>query len=375
MEYRMYLMINNSEQMWKFMLFLFLSISFFVFLGHFAGEFQTKELLTLIFLVCQTIVAYFRTTVYTYWVRGVLSEYFTEYYFLSQVKRKRKEHRSLDSILFEDDGELEYFDVLNLLPLSNVRLEFDEKDARNNKFDQRNNSSLKSLEYLNSRIVEERSSTRSNVTDEEKCKETSIKEEEDNSREIHENYSYQKKNSEILSGENLSSEHIKKKLCLQEDSEDDRDFVPCHRNELLDRRSTCSNTNEDRHRLDDELKSCENQEGDQKVEEAEDYKSIWISDNEEQEDMSRRPQVLKVIDNDVTKRRHKSLPAQIDPVIIPDGQKNMKFQINGKKSDDCTNKRNSNEKEDIDRTLNGTEVSKLLHFPQFFIFSYDQTIA
>lgn len=266
---------------------------------------------------------------------------------------------------------MEYFDVLNLLPLSNVRLEFDEKDARNNKFDQRNNSSLKSLEYLNSRIVEERSSTRSNVTDEEKCKETSIKEEEDNSREIHENYSYQKKNSEILSGENLSSERIKKKLCLQEDSEDDRDFVPCHRNELLDRRSTCSNTNEDRHRLDDELKSCENQEGDQKVEEAEDYKSIWISDNEEQEDMSRRPQVLKVIDNDVTKRRHKSLPAQIDPVIIPDGQKNMKFQINGKKSDDCTNKRNSNEKEDIDRTLNGTEVSKLLHFPQFFIFSYD----
>lgn len=262
---------------------------------------------------------------------------------------------------------MEYFDVLNLLPLSNVRLEFDEKDARNNKFDQRNNSSLKSLEYLNSRIVEERSSTRSNVTDEEKCKETSIKEEEDNSREIHENCSYQRKNSEILShrsGENLSSERIKKKLCLgvQEDSEDDKDFVPCHRNELLDRRSTCSNTNEDKHRFDDELKSCENQENDQKVEEAEDYKSIWISDNEEQEDMSRRPQVLKVIDNDVTKRRHKSLPAQIDPVIIPDGQKNMKFQINGKKSDDCTNKRN--EKEDIDRTLNGIQVSN----PPFFLY-------
>ncbi|XP_044599335.1 uncharacterized protein LOC123275329 isoform X1 [Cotesia glomerata] len=49
----------------------------------------------------------------------------------SQVKRKRKEHRSLDSILFEDEGELEYFDVLNLLPLSKVRLELDDSDNRN----------------------------------------------------------------------------------------------------------------------------------------------------------------------------------------------------------------------------------------------------
>ncbi|PBC30332.1 hypothetical protein APICC_09356 [Apis cerana cerana] len=278
----------------------------------------------------------------------------------SMVKRKRKEHRSLDSILFEDDGELEYFDVLNLLPLSNVRLEFDEKDARNNKFDQRNNSSLKSLEYLNSRIVEEGSSTRSNVTDEEKCKET-IKE-ENNSREIQENYSYRKKNSDLLhqSRENISPERIKKKLCLelQEDSEDDRDFVTCHQNED---QLKYSNTNEDKHRFDDELKSCKRQEGDQKVEEAEDYKSIWISDNEEQEDMSRRPQVLKVIDNDVTKRRHKSLSAQIDPVIR-DGQKNMKFQVNGKKSDDCTNKRNSNEKEDVNRTLNGIEIQTKCYF-------------
>lgn len=260
---------------------------------------------------------------------------------------------------------------MNLLPLSNVRLEFDEKDARNNKFDQRNNSSLKSLEYLNSRIVEEGSSTRSNVTDEEKCKET-IKE-ENNSREIQENYSYRKKNSDLLhqSRENISPERIKKKLCLelQEDSEDDRDFVTCHQNED---RLKYSNTNEDKHRFDDELKSCK-REGDQKVEEAEDYKSIWISDNEEQEDMSRRPQVLKVIDNDVTKRRHKSLSAQIDPVIR-DGQKNMKFQVNGKKSDDCTNKRNSNEKEDVNRTLNGIEVSNPPFFNSLYFLIFDQII-
>ncbi|XP_011500366.1 PREDICTED: uncharacterized protein LOC105364185 [Ceratosolen solmsi marchali] len=50
----------------------------------------------------------------------------------TQVKRKRKEHRSLDSILFEDDSdELEYFDILNLLPLSNVRLEIDEPKSKN----------------------------------------------------------------------------------------------------------------------------------------------------------------------------------------------------------------------------------------------------
>lgn len=37
----------------------------------------------------------------------------------------------MDSILFEDEGELEYFDVLNLLPLSKVRLELDDSDNRN----------------------------------------------------------------------------------------------------------------------------------------------------------------------------------------------------------------------------------------------------
>lgn len=48
------------------------------------------------------------------------------------------------------------------------------------------------------------------------------------------------------------------------------------------------------------------------VEEAEDFKSIWISDSEEPEEMSRRPQVLKVIDNDVTKRNRNSVIETLD---------------------------------------------------------------
>lgn len=40
------------------------------------------------------------------------------------------------------------------------------------------------------------------------------------------------------------------------------------------------------------------------VEETEDTKSLWISDNEDTEEMSRRPQVLKIIDNDVTKPKN-----------------------------------------------------------------------
>lgn len=41
-----------------------------------------------------------------------------------------------------------------------------------------------------------------------------------------------------------------------------------------------------------------------KVEEVEDVRSIWISD--EEEEMSRRPQVLKIIDNDLTRRCNKN---------------------------------------------------------------------
>ncbi|XP_033207472.1 protein javelin isoform X2 [Belonocnema kinseyi] len=92
----------------------------------------------------------------------------------TQVKRKRKEHRSLDSILFEDDGELEYFDVLNLLPLSNVRLEIEEADNRNNNIirerdkDQFFDSTLSNSDTESTK--EFLPSTGSNETDEEKSK-------------------------------------------------------------------------------------------------------------------------------------------------------------------------------------------------------------
>lgn len=45
----------------------------------------------------------------------------------------------------------------------------------------------------------------------------------------------------------------------------------------------------------------------ERIEEAEDCKSIWISDLEEPEEMSRRPQVLRIIDSDVTKRNRRSV--------------------------------------------------------------------
>lgn len=251
------------------------------------------------------------------------------------MKRKRKEHRSLDSILFEDDGELEYFDVLNLLPLSNVRLEFDEDDARNNNLEQRNEASLKSLEYLDSRAVEERSSTRSNATDEEKCKESSSKE-GNSPQEIREDdYQHPESDCSHRTREGLSAKYAGEELCHEEDFEDDRDSISCLQNEF--------DTDANGYRLDEELGvPCEDQ-VDRKVEEAEDYKSIWISDTEEQEDMSRRPQVLKVVDNDVTKRRHRR-------VCVDAPEKNA--------TNNCADQTKSNRKsEDVDGALKSADVS------------------
>lgn len=211
------------------------------------------------------------------------------------MKRKRKEHRSLDSILFEDDGELEYFDVLNLLPLSNVRLEFDEEDARHNNFARRNAASPvavrhKALQYLESKRHNAKACARSNATDEEKCK----------------------KNTEI-GGEDCHDTRESDSLQeFREDSSPEQVREEPLRDKSIDRRSTSSKTDEDS--VDGVTVSCDEQ-VDRQVEETEDYKSIWISDTEEQEDMSRRPQVLKVVDNDVTKRRHRQSSAEIDRVI------------------------------------------------------------
>ncbi|XP_076685897.1 javelin isoform X1 [Andrena cerasifolii] len=231
----------------------------------------------------------------------------------TQVKRKRKEHRSLDSILFEDDGELEYFDVLNLLPLSNVRLEFDEEDARHNNFARRNASSpvavkLKALQYLESKRRDAKACARSNATDEEKCKKNTEIGDED-CRDTREPDSLQEFR-EDSSPEQVREEPLRDKV--RRKLEADGKAAACLRDESVERRSTSSKTDEDS--VDGVTVSCDEQ-VDRQVEEAEDYKSIWISDTEEQEDMSRRPQVLKVVDNDVTKRRHRQSPAEIDRVI------------------------------------------------------------
>nr|XP_033339319.1 uncharacterized protein LOC117227885 isoform X2 [Megalopta genalis] len=221
----------------------------------------------------------------------------------TQVKRKRKEHRSLDSILFEDDGELEYFDVLNLLPLSNVRLEFDEEDARNNNLGRRTDSlksgKFKALEYFGTRPAGEKRA-RSNATDEEKC-----------TGSIDRNSTDRRKNE--LEPQPELEEELDEELSREEASQQQKNAkaTDCFQDDNVDRgEDSLSEADEDRHSS--PLTSPEEDEHDRRVEEAEDYKSIWISDTEEQEDMSRRPQVLKVVDNDVTKRRHRRSSPEID---------------------------------------------------------------
>lgn len=86
------------------------------------------------------------------------------------------------------------------------------------------------------------------------------------------------------------------------------------------------------------------------VEEAEDYKSIWISDSEEPEEMSRRPQVLKVVDNEVTKRRGKASSVdEIDVVTreTPMGKHSHRLRIaNNLRADSRQRTNSSNVRED-----------------------------
>ncbi|XP_076247000.1 javelin [Calliopsis andreniformis] len=232
----------------------------------------------------------------------------------TQVKRKRKEHRSLDSILFEDDGELEYFDVLNLLPLSNVRLEFDEQDARNNNLKRgsripevKKANKLRSLKHLEPKA---KTSARNNATDEEKCKESIVK--EGNSAIESPASRYCCKDSREPDSlqelrQDSSPEEVQQELGQARGLDQNSTNLTSTRNESVDRPLT----NADRS---DFLRTSREEQVDRTIEEAEDYKSIWISDSEDQEDMSRRPQVLKVVDNDVTKRRHRRSSPEIDSV-------------------------------------------------------------
>ncbi|KAG7200437.1 hypothetical protein KM043_017886 [Ampulex compressa] len=231
----------------------------------------------------------------------------------TQVKRKRKAHRSLDSILFEDDGELEYFDVLNLLPLSNVRLEFDEDDARHNSLLRKLETDPKAsrrLDALDRRAIQDTPSS-CNATDEEKCK-VHIDSEESKSFEAKKETartSWREEADKSSRGSKSSSE-------FDDNFERERSLDICSSSEITEAESTAINTEEDRFRADVAVVTVCEEVAERKVEEAEDYKSIWISDTEEQEDMSRRPQILKVVDSDVTKRRHRCNTVAMETSVV-----------------------------------------------------------
>lgn len=236
------------------------------------------------------------------------------------MKRKRKEHRSLDNILFEDDGELEYFDVLNLLPLSNVRLEYDEADLPKDggNFLRKNERGLKVFEYreTNSQGKNKVSpSTSNNATDEEKCNEHTVK--EDNPAATAPDNDLEKLSSrEDLDSEPAggvaeptircaSVERDRRKFEKHSELEDSAD-------RFVDRRTFSSSFKLERDHYGTVATDVESglaiprRETDLKIEEVGDYdKSVWISDvGDRSIDMSRRPQILKVIDNDVTRKCH-----------------------------------------------------------------------
>lgn len=226
------------------------------------------------------------------------------------MKRKRKEHRSLDSILFEDDGELEYFDVLNLLPLSNIRLEYNDTDSlRDGNFTRKKVHGLRDLSVHEPSGASEVSPTRSsNATDEEKCKEHTVN--EDNparvddkpEKEIRENFDSSKK---------TNSSRRKHRETDERFANSEISSV----NKFADQHAPSSSSSKTDHRgvnVENFITSCE--EEDQKIEEVGDYKSIWISGNDRNE-MSRRPQILKVVDNDVTRRRHRRSVVEIDAIV------------------------------------------------------------
>lgn len=218
-----------------------------------------------------------------------------------QVKRKRKEHRSLDSVLFEDDGELEYFDVLNLLPLSNIRLEYNETDSsRDGNFVRRKVHGLRDLRVLEYNEPSEVSPTRSsNATDEEKCKEHTAN--EDNpARDEPE----KKVREDLDSSEGTDSSRRKRR---ETDKSFGTDSEISTANQFTDQYVPSSSSKTDHREADVKnfVTSCEEVDG---------YKSIWISDNQNQNEMSRRPQILKVVDNDVTRRRHRRSVVEIDAI-------------------------------------------------------------
>lgn len=243
-----------------------------------------------------------------------------------QVKRKRKEHRSLDSILFEDDAELEYFDVLNLLPLSNIRLGYDEADAtRDGNFARKKERvhgtrNLRVLEYSEPSSASEETKS-SNATDEEKCKEHTTK--EDNPARVGDDSKKQLRENHNLSKGTVSSSRRNAERRESKNFEQDSEISSAKK--FADQRASSSSSN-DHYRVAHVESLVTSHEEDRKIEEIDDYKSIWILDGDQNE-MSRRPQVLKVIDNDVTRRRHRCSVVEINAIdeVVPKDAKSQEI--------------------------------------------------
>lgn len=283
------------------------------------------------------------------------------------MKRKRKEHRSLDSILFEDDAELEYFDVLSLLPLSNVRLEYGGTDpARSGNFVQNTERAhgsrdLRALGYNElSSEREEASPTRSgNVTNEKKRElqeeDNLVRADDDSEKELRENLdSFRETNSRRqVSVEREHPEHRESNEIFEDPkiSAGDRHGSSLPSKTDRDQRDSAD--------IEDLVIACEE---DRKLEEVEDYKSIWLSDHKDRGEMSRRPQILKVVDNDVTRRRHRRSVVEIDAIVedVPKDKRPPEVTKSANERIDATLIKSTDlaNQEDKVHEDNGTKVSK-----------------
>lgn len=198
---------------------------------------------------------------------------------------------------------------MNLLPLSNVRLEINESDAaRENLIPERNYRQTKVVDRpkaeSNPTIVSV--STKRSITDTEKCSKhcpaariTEIADEtKDRGITSFTQIAREKSRYEdtfyAYDGNVDSSKKITTRAVVE----------TCH-----------SKTKEKDRQVDQENKQCTNK---PRVEETEDTKSLWISDNEEIEEMSRRPQILKVIDNDITKLKNPKKCVSLDVKFAED---------------------------------------------------------
>jgi len=132
---------------------------------------------------------------------------------------------------------------------------------------------------------------------------------DESARKLRENFdSSQRTNpSRRISLEREHLEHRESRDDLEEDSE-------ISANRYDDRRASSLplKIDQERHELEALVSLCEEDRG---IEDAQGFGSIWITDRDERGEMSRRPQILKVVDNDVTRRRHRRSVVEIDAIV------------------------------------------------------------